>query len=382
MEPELNQIIIQAIKIMAQPSSDTLDIKPISPAGAVLGTQSNSDAAAARAKIAELPDPHAGYLKPGETVNLRNLTAATAPAQSGPVSPAANMMRPASPAQAVAAPQAKVAVPKLKRPGAIPSPIKPILSALGSFVLLLVVFKSQILFSQLKYLTKPAAQTTTANTTAAVTAAPTISIPKINVNAPVVYEPSVAEANVLKALESGIVHYGNTASPGQNGNAVFFGHSSNDWWEPGNYKFVFVLLDKLTVGDQFSINYQSHQYVYQVTNIKVVPPTDLSVLNQTTAPTATLITCTPPGTSWKRLVVQAKQISPAPTAATAPVVDQTTSQDQPTVLPSNAPGLTEQLQRAWHNITSGISGLFGHSTKVDSSNSNSTDSSATLPAAN
>src|SRR5262249_21179842 len=156
-------------------------------------------------------------------------------------------------------------------------------------------------FSQLKYLTaKPAAVSTpiASQASAAVSADPTISIPKINVNAPVVYEPSVNEAAVLKALVNGVVHYGTSVTPGQNGNMVIVGHSSNDWWQPGNYKFVFVLLDKLSVGDQFSINYQSHRYVYEVTNVKVVMPTDLSVLTNTPTPTATLITCTPPGTSW------------------------------------------------------------------------------------
>lgn len=365
---------------MAQSNSDTLDIKPISPQGAAFAAQSNAEVDAARAKIAGMADPHEGVLKPGESVSLRQMMTAAAPTQTGPVSPAANALRPASPAAAVATPaRASTVLPKVKRPTAVPSPVKPILSALGSFVLLLVIFKSQVLFSQLKYLTnKPATQTQTASTAAVVTADPTISIPKINVNAPVVYESSIAEANVLKALESGIVHYGNTAMPGQNGNTVFFGHSSNDWWEPGNYKFVFVLLDKLSVGDQFSINYQSHQYVYEVTNIKVVAPTDLSVLNQTSTPTATLITCTPPGTSWKRLVVQAKQISPVPNAQMATVTDQTTSQDQPAVLPSNAPGFTDQLQRAWHNITSGIGSLFGHSTNVQPASTPS--DSNTLPA--
>ena len=66
--------------------------------------------------------------------------------------------------------------------------------------------------------------------------------------------------------------YSGTANPGENGNAVFFGHSSNDIWEKGNYKFVFVLLEKLAVGDQYEIHYQSRKYIYTVEQTRVVEP--------------------------------------------------------------------------------------------------------------
>ena len=105
-----------------------------------------------------------------------------------------------------------------------------------------------------------------------------IIIPKIGVTAPLVFVNTTNEAEVLLALRSGVVHYYGTALPGENGNTAFFGHSSNDWWEPGNYKFVFVLLEKLTVGDTYEIHYNSRKYVYRVTQTKVVEPNDLSVL--------------------------------------------------------------------------------------------------------
>lgn len=147
---------------------------------------------------------------------------------------------------------------------------------------------------------------------------PQISIPKINVIAPVVYEPSLKNDDILTALESGVIHYSSTVLPGQTGNAVMFGHSSEDWWKPGDYKFIFVLLDKLVAGDQISINYQSQKYTYEVTGSKIVEATDFSVLDPTPTPTLTLITCSPVGTSLRRLVVTAKQVDPAPGAQAAP----------------------------------------------------------------
>ncbi len=233
-----------------------------------------------------------------------------------------------------------------------PSRIMPIAIAVGSFLLLLVLFRSQVIFSQITYLTsKKSDPITTAAPAAAVEAVPAgsvLNIPKINVSAPIIFATSNEEALFQKDLEKGVVHYANTASPGQPGNSVIFGHSSNDWWEPGNYKFVFVLLDKLVVGDTFSVNYDQKKYVYQVTIVKVVEPTDLSVLNPTTDPSMTIITCTPPGTSWKRLVVQAKQISPVPgsTEVTAPKPTATAK----AILPGNAPSFFDQITSFWNSL--------------------------------
>lgn len=241
----------------------------------------------------------------------------------------------------------------------IPSALRPILTAIGIFALVLLLFKAPVILSQVGYSMgqKPSPTTSVAPASQVVPAENTISIPKINVQAPVIYEPSVKEADVQKALEGGVVHYGNTAVPGQNGNAAIFGHSSNDWWEPGNYKFVFVLLDKLVVGDRFTIDYQSRRYTYEVTGSKVVEPTDLSVLKPTTEPTVTLITCTPPGTSLRRLVITAKQVDPAPavTAATTKPKEETKTDKN---LPSS-PSFFTQLQKGWDGVVHGFKSLFG-----------------------
>ena len=51
------------------------------------------------------------------------------------------------------------------------------------------------------------------------------------------------------------------------------------------------------------------QYEYEVTDMYVVSPEKISVLDQTyDASYITLITCVPPGTYWKRLVVRSKLV--------------------------------------------------------------------------
>ena len=82
---------------------------------------------------------------------------------------------------------------------------------------------------------------------------------------------------------------------------------------------------------------------YKVTVAKkVVPPTDVSALTPTDVPTVTLFTCDPPGTNINRLIVQAVQIDPDPTAATGNTNAQT-SPNKSNPLPSVAPSIWDKL---------------------------------------
>lgn len=245
--------------------------------------------------------------------------------------------------------------------------LRPIGYALGGFLLFIVLFNFQLIAQQIGYFLNPpkpaenmALQDPNAVTTNASIVSPesVIIIPKINVSAPIVYADSVAEDEVMKDLESGVVHYANTAKPGENGNAVIFGHSSNDWWESGDYKFVFALLGKLEVGDQIQVNYSSRKYVYEVTEKKVVEPSEVSVLNPTPNPVLTLITCTPPGTAWQRLIIVAKQIQPSPdvepvgqvASVQKPGQQPAESPAKPASIPSNAPSIGEQISSIWTDV--------------------------------
>jgi LPXTG-site transpeptidase (sortase) family protein len=183
----------------------------------------------------------------------------------------------------------------------------------------------------------------------ATTTDPEIIIPKINLEIPVDYtQTSNDEETIQNALEHGIVHYPSTVMPGENGNAAFFGHSSNNILNPGKYKFAFVLLHELQPGDTFYLTKDGKVYIYKVFDRKVVDPDQTEVLDNVPGhvATATLITCDPPGTTLHRLVVIGDQISPDPatngagtnTAATDSTVQQ---------LPDNGPSL---IQRIWDSI--------------------------------
>jgi len=196
--------------------------------------------------------------------------------------------------------------------------IMPPLLGIGTMLLLLGFFNSQLIGgivsnSNFKINAEAAQLDEKAATLPppAETDSPNIIINKLNISAPVNYDQrEVNERNFQFALRSGVVHYPKTSFPGQPGNIVIFGHSSNQVWAKGNYKFVFAALDKLESGDSIILEYKGQRYIYTVRNTKIVMPTDLSVLDATTSNRLTLITCTPVGSNAKRLIIEAEQTLP------------------------------------------------------------------------
>jgi sortase A len=173
---------------------------------------------------------------------------------------------------------------------------------------------------------------------------PLIIIPKINVQIPVIYGlDTIDETAIQNALESGVVHYADTALPGYDGNVAIVGHSSNNIFNKGKYKFAFVLLSRLEPGDTFYLQKGGKRYTYEVYQKKIVKPNDVSVLQPSDRPaTATLITCDPPGTSINRLVITGEQISPSP-SKNKPLQAKGQLASQTKVIPSNSESLWSRL---------------------------------------
>lgn len=169
-----------------------------------------------------------------------------------------------------------------------------------------------------------------------------IVIPKINIEIPVIYNiNTIDEKTIQTNLENGVVHYATTPDPGEKGNVVLVGHSSSNIFNNGKYKFAFVLLHRLEVGDTFMLTKDGTRYVYKIYDKKIVKPTDVSVLGPSDrASTVTLITCDPPGSSINRLIIIGEQISPDPAKNTQSTV---TASTQPTIVPGNAPSLWSRL---------------------------------------
>lgn len=128
-----------------------------------------------------------------------------------------------------------------------------------------------------------------------------LTIPKLQIFNAFVSTTDMNLANHLVSLSG-------TSVPPDKGNTVIFGHSTiPQWFNPNDYKTIFANAYKLQVGDNFQTIVNNVVYSYKIFSIIVVDPEDTSVLSQTYDDSyVTLITCTPPGTIWKRLVIKAR----------------------------------------------------------------------------
>lgn len=130
------------------------------------------------------------------------------------------------------------------------------------------------------------------------------------------YELSIPKLNITNAkvavggedLSKTLVHYMPTTLPGEYGNVAIFGHSTlPQLYDIKNYKTIFTYLPSMEKGDTISVKMGDLNYEYEVFDMFVVKPDNISVLDQKyDASYLTLVTCVPPGTYWLRLVVRAK----------------------------------------------------------------------------
>lgn len=131
----------------------------------------------------------------------------------------------------------------------------------------------------------------------------TLSIPKLN----------IVGANVVvggEDLSKSLVHYLPQSLPGEYGNVAIFGHSTlPQLYNSKDYKTIFTYLPSLEKGDKVYTTVNGKEYEYEVYDMFVVKPDQISVLEQKLDDSyLTLITCVPPGTYWNRLVVRAKLV--------------------------------------------------------------------------
>lgn len=143
-----------------------------------------------------------------------------------------------------------------------------------------------------------------------------IIIPKINKNVPLVFvqtqvsgkEWQEVEGVLMDALKRGVVHYPDSAMPGEVGNFVVTGHSSYYPWDNGRYKSVFALLEEVEVGDEIIYYHKQKKFVYKIKSKEVVLPDQVNVLNGSNTKETTIITCVPVGTNLKRLVLKGELV--------------------------------------------------------------------------
>lgn len=112
-------------------------------------------------------------------------------------------------------------------------------------------------------------------------------------------EEAVREGSTGSVLSSALGHMEGTALPGEEGNCCIAGHR--------NYTFgkYFNRLNEMEIGDIIEIETYDATYMYEVNDIFVVEPTEVSVLDDIKGENLTLITCTPLFIGSHRLIIRA-----------------------------------------------------------------------------
>jgi len=138
-----------------------------------------------------------------------------------------------------------------------------------------------------------------------------IVIPKIGANSSVVAHVDPNDAGVYQlALSKGVAHAQGSVLPGEPGTVFLFAHSSVNFFEAQKYNSIFYLLHWLQPTDTVEIFYHNKQYIYGVTSVEFVDPNRVEYLYQyQPEEQLVLMTCWPPGTTLKRLLVVAKRLS-------------------------------------------------------------------------
>lgn len=126
-----------------------------------------------------------------------------------------------------------------------------------------------------------------------------VTIPKLKI------EKAKVKVDSLR-FDNNLALFPQTPLPGEVGNSFITGHSVLPQFnDPENYRAIFTKLSDLEIGDDVYVEINDQKLHFAVQYLKIIDPHDLSVL----APISqdghnlTLMTCVPPGTNLKRLVV-------------------------------------------------------------------------------
>lgn len=131
----------------------------------------------------------------------------------------------------------------------------------------------------------------------------TLFIPKIGVTTPVRYD--VGANAVMGELKEGVVHLSGSGRLGEGRNIFITGHSSNYWWEEGQYNTIFALLPELENGDLIYLTDKGQLKRFKVTDKKEVRKSEVDNYLASEGEQLTLMTCVPVGTNLKRLLIVA-----------------------------------------------------------------------------
>jgi sortase A len=128
-----------------------------------------------------------------------------------------------------------------------------------------------------------------------------LEVPRLGLKAMVV------QGDSAKLLRRAVGHLPETALPGEAGNVALAGHRDG----------LFRPLRNIRPGDSIILRTSDREFQYEVEWAAVVPPSAVRVIQPTSEPALTLVTCFPfyyVGAAPERFIVRARRMSDAPRA--------------------------------------------------------------------
>ncbi len=138
----------------------------------------------------------------------------------------------------------------------------------------------------------------------------TVSVPKLGIK-----NAKIETDSTDLSPDHVLGHYKGTAYPGEEGNALIYGHSVLPvFYSPQNYKTIFSTLPSMVEGDKFSVSFAGSNFEYKVVKKMNMKPEEVEVFDPNPAKlgkktsTVTLLTCVPPGSKTYRLLVVGEMV--------------------------------------------------------------------------
>jgi LPXTG-site transpeptidase (sortase) family protein len=136
-----------------------------------------------------------------------------------------------------------------------------------------------------------------------------ITIPKIDLVSEI--SPYVDLSQELEykeeLIKTGVAHAKDSYLPGEDGPVFLFAHSTDTIFNIAQFNAKFFYAKDLKPGDEIEIDYKGKKYKYAIDHTVIVEPQNVEAVRQAPADLI-LMTCTPPGTDWQRLLIFAKEV--------------------------------------------------------------------------
>jgi len=146
---------------------------------------------------------------------------------------------------------------------------------------------------------------------------------EITVSAPIIADftktpEQIAKGDFKTELKEGVIQFPGTPNPGtKGGHTIIAGHSSTNFviGEDDPFGTIFAKLHKLEPGDTFTIIQDGRIHKYKTLGTEIIRPKDLEKSYKKRndfnkyGSLVSLVSCYPPGTTSKRFILTAKEIT-------------------------------------------------------------------------